>query len=487
MIKKTALLLTPLLCLTLFLTSCYVQTEEPPQKPKQELVLYQPVFVEDLADETLKLTPDIPPLHFDGASFQVLHWTVDGGIGGPWIPWEEIVVLPDSTNPLDEQVYIRNAFVENRYGVTISSQYEHVDQISSTILASNNAGDAAYQMMVQRCNNLSAMWLQDVFYDLQGEDLPYIDLSKPWWNASSVDNFTFGDKTQFAASDMLLLDKGASACVYFNTDLAAEHEMADLYELARTGNWTWEQMATHAQDVTQISAEEASTPFYGALGSIDIVAYLYTGAGCSMGQIQDEKYFSHQFDQPHSIQVMSDIYNSMYYVDFRSAQTPMESFKQSKGLFMYGMIKTATSLQDMESDYGILPIPKYDQQQDRYYTLVWQHYDSIIGVPTSCGDTTMVSAIVEALSAESFYTVYPMFYETVLLGSSTRDAESKEMLRTIFATRTYDIGMIYDPTTFAWKLWADVTSDTLASHIEAFEDALEVATEKFNEMVDRLH
>ena len=99
----------------------------------------------------------------------------------------------------------------------------------------------------------------------------------------------------------------------------------------------------------------------------------------------------------------------------------------------------------------------------------------------------MVSAIVEALSAESYYTVYPMFYETVLLGSSTRDAESKEMLRTIFATRTYDIGMIYDPTTFAWKLWTEVTSETLSSHIATFKPYLENATEKFNEMVDGLH
>jgi hypothetical protein len=182
---------------------------------------------------------------------------------------------------------------------------------------------------------------------------------------------------------------------------------------------------------------------------------------------------------------MSDIYDDMYYVDYRSAEHGIEQFKADQGLFMYGMLKSSASLRDMESNYGVLPVPKYSEDQNRYYTLVWQHYDSIIGVPKSCGDTEMVSAIVEALSAESFYTVYPMFYETVLLGSSARDAASKEMLRTIFSTRTYDIGMIYDPTTFAWKLWADVTSETLPAHVAAFQDALDAATEQFNEMVDR--
>jgi hypothetical protein len=485
--RITVLLLAVLMCSTVCLSACYVDAEEVPQQPLQNEFMedYEPVFVEDLADETLKLTPDIPPLSFDGASFHVLHWDVAGGVGGPWIPWEEIAVLPDSADALEQQVYLRNAYVETMYDVRITSEYAHVDTIPTLILTANRAGDSTYQMMAQRCNNLSSMWLQDVFYDLNGNDLPYIDLSKPWWNPSSVDNFTFGAKTQFAASDMLLLDKGASACVYFNAELAQEHEITDLYDLARHGEWTWERMASYAQDIMSIEPETDDAVPYGVLGSIDLVAFLYTSSGCHMGTIEKGKYFSHQFDQPHSLEVMTDIYDDMYYVDYRSAEHGIEQFKADQGLFMYGMLKSSASLRDMESNYGVLPVPKYSEDQNRYYTLVWQHYDSIIGVPKSCGDTEMVSAIVEALSAESFYTVYPMFYETVLLGSSARDAASKEMLRTIFSTRTYDIGMIYDPTTFAWKLWADVTSETLPAHVAAFQDALDAATEQFNEMVDR--
>ena len=154
---------------------------------------------------------------------------------------------------------------------------------------------------------------------------------------------------------------------------------------------------------------------------------------------------------------------------------------------MYGMIKTSASLVNMQADYGILPMPKYDEAQDAYHSLIWQHYDSIIGIPKSCGDATMVSAITEAISAESFYTVYPMFYETLLLNHAARDMESKEMLQIIFDSRQYDIGMIYDPTTFAWKLWAEIDSSTLQAHIASFQKVLEQATETFNEMVDQLH
>ena len=257
--KITVLLLAVLMCSTVCLSACYVEVEEEASQDSGRdyfLQEYEPVFVEDLADETLKLTPDIPPSSFEGAIFHVLHWDVAGGVGGPWIPWEEIAVSPDSQDPLEQQVYLRNAYVETMYDVVITSEYAHVDTISSSILAAANAGDSVYQMMVQRCNNLSSMWLQDVFYDLNGSELPYIDLSKPWWNPSSVDNFTFGGETQFAASDMLLLDKGASACVYFNSEVASAYGITDLYESAHNGTWTWEQMATYAQDVMSLEPAE---------------------------------------------------------------------------------------------------------------------------------------------------------------------------------------------------------------------------------------
>ncbi|MBQ7320231.1 MAG: hypothetical protein IJW97_08680 [Clostridia bacterium] len=439
-------------------------------------------------EEEPRIEPDLPNEYYNNAPFSVIHWAVNGDVGGGWTPWEEISVESMTGDHLENEVYQRNAAVEEKYGVTITNSYFHTDsELPGKIRNAVNTGDTDFQMMVQRSNTLSGMWLENLFYDLGDDDLPYIDLSMPWWNASSVENFTFGDKTQFASSEMLLLDKGATACVYFNTKVATDNGITDLYEIVRDQEWTWEVLAEYAEDVTREldgDDEWSAGDLYGALGAIDVVAYLYGGSGHSIGHIEDDRYFVHEFAEEENIQVMSDLYDYMYHVDYRWSETPINKFKADEGLFMYGMVKTSASLRDMETNYGILPIPKYNEEQENYSSLVWQHYDSVIGVPTSCGDSMMVSVIIEALSAESYYTVYPMFHDTVLMGKSTRDQESKEMLQIVFDTRKYDIGMIYDPTTFAWKLWTEVDSNTLASHCAAFEASIEEKSRDFNDMVD---
>ena len=56
----------------------------------------------------------------------------------------------------------------------------------------------------------------------------------------------------------------------------------------------------------------------------------------------------------------------------------------------------------------------------------------------------MCAVIIEALSWESYYSVYPIFYETILLNRAAKDEESKEMLKIIFSTRSYDPGLYWD-------------------------------------------
>jgi hypothetical protein len=67
----------------------------------------------------------------------------------------------------------------------------------------------------------------------------------------------------------------------------------------------------------------------------------------------------------------------------------------------------------------------------------------LLGVPRSADDLDRVSIILEALSAESRYTLQPAYYDVVLQRKYTRDEESGEMLDIIFNSRVYDIGGMY--------------------------------------------
>lgn len=96
----------------------------------------------------------------------------------------------------------------------------------------------------------------------------------------------------------------------------------------------------------------------------------------------------------------------------------------------------------METDFGVLPYPKLDENQDRYYTLP-EHTSFMVAFPTTC-NADMSGLIIEAMAAESTYTVKEAFYETCLNEKSVRDEESKKILDIIFDSKFFDIGYFLD-------------------------------------------
>jgi hypothetical protein len=97
----------------------------------------------------------------------------------------------------------------------------------------------------------------------------------------------------------------------------------------------------------------------------------------------------------------------------------------------------------METDFGILPLPKYDEEQEQYHDLVSLWAANMISVPKSLSDQERTGIIIEALSAESMYTLTPAFYDVVLKTKAARDEDSAAMLDLIFEARAFELGNLY--------------------------------------------
>ena len=147
--------------------------------------------------------------------------------------------------------------------------------------------------------------------------------------------------------------------------------------------------------------------------------------------------------------IFLDFMYSEHYFNLEVNKSMLEEgehlFAEGKALFNSGLVKeTTTKLKNMENLYGILPHPMLNEDQDNYSSLVWVHHDSSVGIPAHTADHEMSAIILEALSWESYYSVYPTFYETILLNRAAKDEDSKRMLQVIFQTRSYDPGQYYD-------------------------------------------
>jgi hypothetical protein len=126
--------------------------------------------------------------------------------------------------------------------------------------------------------------------------------------------------------------------------------------------------------------------------------------------------------------------------EFKEVALP--SFTAGNAVFQFGMFRDASWTRDMEDDFGILPLPKWTVDQKNYYT-----YSSgsapVLAVPTTAPDLEFVGMITEALNAESYKQVVPVYYETALKDKYARDTETLEMLDIIYDSQVLDIGGTY--------------------------------------------
>jgi len=180
-------------------------------------------------------------------------------------------------------------------------------------------------------------------------------------------------------------------------------------------------------------------------------AFLVGGGGALA--VKDENDIPYiDFASSKNIAVLEKIadfmYNSEYTVNQQVAPIHSQpggfgAFEENRVLFLWARMFVINNLRNMEADFGIVPIPKYNEAQDNYYSLVNPYTGVLLGVPKSVGDLERTSIILEALSAESRYTLQPAYYDVTLTRKYTRDDESEAMLDIIFNSRVYDIGGVY--------------------------------------------
>jgi hypothetical protein len=118
-------------------------------------------------------------------------------------------------------------------------------------------------------------------------------------------------------------------------------------------------------------------------------------------------------------------------------------FMSGKNLFYYSeLYESGTTFKSMEGDFGILPCPKFDENQKEYRTVAHDTY-SLFCIPITCSRRELVGAAAEAMAAESYRKVTPAYFETALKVKYTRDEESSQMLDIILRGATFNFGVVY--------------------------------------------
>jgi hypothetical protein len=154
---------------------------------------------------------------------------------------------------------------------------------------------------------------------------------------------------------------------------------------------------------------------------------------------------------------------------------------------MSTQIGVINNLRNMDTDFGIIPYPKFDEAQEKYGHYVDGHA-TLMAVPITVSNPEKDGVIIEALSYDSYKNLLPIYYDTIITTKFTRDEESAAMLDIIYNSRVFDFAYVYDNwnLAFAFSNMLDAKNANFASFYEKKENAETKQLEKVIKLYDEL-
>ena len=349
---------------------------------------------------------------------------------------------------LNDAMYASTTAVEDRFNIRIAEVY--YDDFSSTPRVTVEAGDTSIDLVRIRCTDATTWWSNNLL--VTADNVPVIDLSKPYWDRTVNDSLSIAGQHYVALSSFDLCTYDLTFALMFNKSFIPDYGLDSPYDLVLSGDWTMDRMNGMMKTVS------ADTDGNGIRDEEDCWGYtshpkmaapgFWIGAG-ALSVEKDEN------DVPH-LSVGSEKFVAVWekLIDLcwsedkylgidASADIPPESirlFSENKALFMDMSFFFAEELRTMESDFGIVPYPKYDTAQDRYAARLCYYMPTVVPVTKTGEELERCGVMLEALAAEYFNHVIPAYYDVVLQNKVARDEESQGMLDIIFASRVIDIG-----------------------------------------------
>lgn len=356
---------------------------------------------------------------------------------------------------MNDTLYNRDKWIEEEYNVSIA--YLEDKDTQSSIRNAVQAGDALCDVVIGSLadgkSGLGAVVQQGVLYNLL--DVPHLQLDKEWWSPLMYENVQYNGKMFFTSGDMAPFSYIGPACVYMNLDLALNYQVDEneIYELVYDGNWTFDELYSRYNgldnDLNGDGKMHCLDDFYGIVTEYNNLTstLLLVANDVKLCETDESGKLAIHLNDERTVSVMDKMANYFQKIENNGDNTLLfdETFKFDRALFAVHYVEsTLRRFRDMDSDYVILPMPKYDTDQESYvcYINPWVH--AFVSVPLVVEDIERTGFITEVMEYKSVEMVRPAVYDVTLKGKALRNEDSLAMLDIVFDTTYIDFNGIYE-------------------------------------------
>lgn len=278
-----------------------------------------------------------------------------------------------------------------------------------------------------------------------------------------VKQLNINDRLYFLLGDISLLDDRSTHAIAFDKSLldslAGLPDTETLYELVQNGAWTLDRMIEYVQ----IAAADLDGD--GTITSQDRVGLVYRqtsgtgflqGCGVPIAENDGNGNVTLSFMREKTpvvwdklLTLIDPAYSINYDMEGVSVSTLM---REDRCLFLAEYVDSLYELRRHEIDFGVLPMPKYDEAQPQYISPSHDYGTNFLCVPATNADVSDTLTVLTLLAEQGNELLTPAFYENLFGDQAETSQNEIAVLDLIFDTKYYDLGAYMNWANFSVKL-----------------------------------
>ncbi len=446
-----SLLLAALLTCGSCLIGCSDSTAEASDTPTVSANTEEAVTPEETEPEDPWLD-DLPDtMDLDGRTMRIMVRTED-------FASNEIAVDEMTGEVINDAVFTRNSNVCERLNVSIEQELTRGGADNSASQALTNlvtAGSDDFDLFCSNSYTTVLLAVNGILTELT--QLEHLDLTKEYWSQGFNETASIGGKQYVCTGPMALGFYRYLMVGFFNKSMFDRFGVEYPYDTVLEGGWTLEAQNALAQvfytDTNGDGTRDADDTygFYTRANNDTSINDGYWGSLNLRTISKDENgYYVYDINQENFVNGLDNLLALMQGDgSFSNADNDTaihQKFSEGTAAMCNARLHVVEDdkLRNMEDDYGVLPLPKADENQENYYSLAQDQF-LVYAIPLSVQQAGLedIGMFLEAFASESFNVVRPAYYEIALTSKYMNDAESAAMLDLVANNMYIDPAILY--------------------------------------------
>ncbi|MBQ7591972.1 MAG: hypothetical protein IJU46_05540 [Clostridia bacterium] len=393
-------------------------------------------------DETDGATPYelVPKEKFGGHTFKIYYPDFDSC-------YTDFLATELTGDILNDEVFERNRRVENDLDINIEINWAARADVFARVRTQYTAGDQDFDLFGGHRDAMNLSY-GGMLYDFRKMD--EVRLDEKWWDRGFTQAMEINGSVYTAFSDASVDCMLFVSSLTFNKKLFDDLNLTEPYSEVRDGSWTYDKLlsitADYGTDLNSDGKMKLDDDLFSITGWYAESTYssFYTSGFTFLNRDAGGRYVL-EYDA----ETAGDIFGKSLelwtapgaYVDFTGGNEAHQKlysvFPSGRSLFCdICLNKIGWFFKDMTDNYGIIPTPKLNEDQERYFSYGGFTIPFFL-VTGNTENPHRTGVILECLATASYDSLSPAMLEIVTKTRNVRDAESGEMVELIIRNKIY--------------------------------------------------